>query len=543
MPRVARFRIAALDKLFDQLRYAPPEARVREMNAAERLMSELDPDQNYPHDFIIFRITGYRSEDNAAPVTLVGDALVGDLATFVLRLSESLELSHRFDGRTAVALEELAGRLNVARKTLQRYRKQGLVCHSLVFPDGERRLACFEDALERFTERNRKMLDRAAQFTRIDVGLRDQMIEQARALRHEKSASLSAAAQQIAQAYGRAHETIRLLLQDHDRHAADPIFRRRAPLTDHDERVIYRAAEAGVRVSVLSQRFGKTSSTIQRAINRQRGSLLRRFAIDIVVPESLPSDEVLATHTANHGFNAEPIDARRLLLSDSSIPAAEDAAVGELLEASSVLKARLVAAINDLPDLPAATQLDRIETDLRWLTRIKQRLLRIALPASFAAVERVLHRAPAAQPPDAVDAMLRVAVGTVVSTIDGFGGDAAAAGRLTKACRLNTDKALASRTDFSDDQNDDAPIDSLMIDSWQMRLELRASLAALLSDLDDDDKTLLETRFSLDGARPHTVEELASMRKTTTTNVARALRQTIRQLRRVRRERAAAHRD
>ncbi|MCZ6446325.1 MAG: hypothetical protein O6758_09085, partial [Planctomycetota bacterium] len=142
MPRVARFKIAALGELFRQLMYAPLVARRRQMEAAEQLVAQIDPQQVYPEEFIIFRITGYRPDLPDEPVGLVGEALVADLVTLIQRLSQGLDLSSLNDDRTPVMLDDLARRLNVSAKTLQRYRKQGLVCHYVVFGDGTQRLAC-----------------------------------------------------------------------------------------------------------------------------------------------------------------------------------------------------------------------------------------------------------------------------------------------------------------------------------------------------------------------------------------------------------------
>ena len=73
MPRVARFKIAAVEDLLRQLEYAPAETRRRQMDAAERLIADIDPNQNYPQDFITFRITGYRPDAVDEPITFVGD--------------------------------------------------------------------------------------------------------------------------------------------------------------------------------------------------------------------------------------------------------------------------------------------------------------------------------------------------------------------------------------------------------------------------------------------------------------------------------------
>ena len=92
------------------------------MEAAERLVAEIDPSRNYPEEFVVYRITGYRPDRGGPPVTLVGEALVPDLVNLVQGLSQGLDLSWNDGGRTAVPLIRWIRRLKVSGKTLQRYR-------------------------------------------------------------------------------------------------------------------------------------------------------------------------------------------------------------------------------------------------------------------------------------------------------------------------------------------------------------------------------------------------------------------------------------
>ena len=123
MPRVSRYKIAEVGDLSRQLMYAPARARRRHMDAAEELVAQIDPGQIYPQEFVVFRITGYRPDHTEQPVALVGEALVPDLVTLIQRLSRTLDLPWEGEGRRAIALDDLARRLNVSAKTLQRYRE------------------------------------------------------------------------------------------------------------------------------------------------------------------------------------------------------------------------------------------------------------------------------------------------------------------------------------------------------------------------------------------------------------------------------------
>src|SRR3954471_7772334 len=183
MPRLPQFKIAAIGELFRQLEYAPLETRLRQMDAAERLIADIDPAVNYPQEFVIYRITGYRSDRAEEPVTFVGEALRPDLLNLVLQLSRSAELGENYNKRNAVPISAIAQRLQVSPKTVQRYRQQGLVCHYVRTANGRERLACFEDALERFTTSHHERLVRAASFSRMDEQAEASLIAQARELR------------------------------------------------------------------------------------------------------------------------------------------------------------------------------------------------------------------------------------------------------------------------------------------------------------------------------------------------------------------------
>ena len=49
-----------LRDFFEQLRFAPISQKKKQLLASENLLMILDSDRQYPFDFIVFRITGYR---------------------------------------------------------------------------------------------------------------------------------------------------------------------------------------------------------------------------------------------------------------------------------------------------------------------------------------------------------------------------------------------------------------------------------------------------------------------------------------------------
>lgn len=530
MPRVARFRIAAIGDLYRQLKYAPPEARRRQMRAAEKLAAEIDRGQVYPQDFIVFRITGYRPDRAEPDSVLVGEALVGDLVTFIQRLSAGLDIEARGEERAAVRLEDVARRLNVSVKTLQRYRRRGLVCHYLVFPDGVKRLACFEDALTRFMSANHGRLDRAAAFSRLDVSTVREIVEEARRRHRAQGTSLNATARMLAGEHGRAHETLRAILRRHDRRADEPIFGEHGVLTRRDVRVIARAASRGVPAATLARRFGKSAPTIHRAINADRR--LRLAALDLRGVE-MDADEpaVLDDPAVNEGLVApEPrLDALALL---ESAPRRAPAAGPEpvLVAAYNLLKRRARTGLDRLPQHPGAGPLDAIETDLRWATLVKRRLVGLALPAALVAIERFLGRPLARQTAEEIVELLRLAIDATSGSVETLNP-----GRGMRAAVLaarRTDRALAASgpppsTGRAGQRHTPGavwlvgPFDRLC--PWQAWLDLRGHMRSRIDRLDAPQRCLVLARYGLDGRRPRTLAEIAHRSGGTPSTVARAL--------------------
>jgi len=92
---VAKFRIDTLAELARQMAdFTPQDVRVTQVMAAEELLHSLDATRAYPHEFIVYRITGYRPKtaaDSDADL-LTGLALQHDLGLLIEQVSETLDV-------------------------------------------------------------------------------------------------------------------------------------------------------------------------------------------------------------------------------------------------------------------------------------------------------------------------------------------------------------------------------------------------------------------------------------------------------------------
>ena len=122
------------------------------MEAAERLIAEIDGEKTYPYEYVCFRITGYRPTDSV-PAKITGDDLRHDLRLFVEDLSDSADMAADNIGEQVLTVEELAKQFNVSTKTISRWRELGLVSRRLVF-DGRKRVGFLRSSVDRFVKTN-----------------------------------------------------------------------------------------------------------------------------------------------------------------------------------------------------------------------------------------------------------------------------------------------------------------------------------------------------------------------------------------------------
>jgi hypothetical protein len=431
------------------------------------------------------------------------------------------------DGRAAVALDEVMQRWSISSKTLQRYRKLGLICHYATFPDGVQRLACFEDELSRFEAVNAGQavnagrLAKAATFTRVDESLQSQIVAEAAALRAREHLSLNEAAIRLAPRYGRALETVRSILRRHDRLNAEPVFTEPGPLSDREMAVMHRAWRWGISFAALAERFGKTKATVQRAINRRRALLLRSLDLDFLELPTFQMEDaerVILSAPAVCGQLAPrlPDDAVSLIDAARATPPLEEPAEHAMLAAYNLLKRRAAGIIRGLEEWPASIALDQAETDLRWATRLKRRLIESLVPAAILRVEQHLRRPLQAERRDVIRATLAaaIAVGSrAVETVDPSRGQA-----LLRAFRYAMDRELATMGleahEHRAGSRHAAGSISLAeemgrLDAWQPWLEPRADWWAAC----EGSAAIFAMRYGLAGSPPLTLEALAAALK------------------------------
>jgi len=254
------------------------------VDAAEALLEIIDPCRDYPYEFVVYRLTGYRPPRRQPIQPLPGKTLRQDLQRLILDICESFNLPVEAYKQPVYDTPSLARRLRVSTKTIQRWRRRGLVARKLLFPDGKKRVAFLESSVRAFAEKRRKQLLRSARFSQTTPQERAEIIRRARRMVAKTGCSLHEVSKRLAARTGRATETIRYTIRRHDReHPEQAVFPQLdTPLDEQTRQIIYRCFLHGVPVTRLAERYRRTRGSIYRVINEMRARQLLERKIEYV---------------------------------------------------------------------------------------------------------------------------------------------------------------------------------------------------------------------------------------------------------------------
>ncbi|MEZ6058539.1 MAG: sigma-70 family RNA polymerase sigma factor [Planctomycetaceae bacterium] len=264
-----------------QVRYAPVDVRIEQMDKAEQLLQEIVPEQRYYYADVCERITAFRPQ-MYPDLRIDGTDLLHDLPLLVEDLSASADLPVERAQEPVFTVSQLSERFNVSTKTVDRWRKRGLV--SRRFRIGNRsRVGFLRSSVDRFVRDHEEEVLRGGRFVKLSEAEREEVISKARRLaRH--GANQSEVIHQLAPEFERSPETIRYTIQqfDHD-HPESAVFPdRTTPLSNQSRQDIFQQFQAGLPADRLAEAFGRTSSSIYRIITSERAEQLLAESVDYI---------------------------------------------------------------------------------------------------------------------------------------------------------------------------------------------------------------------------------------------------------------------
>ena len=130
---MAKIKSKILENLFSELRFAPAAQQQNELRAAGELALIIEPQKQYPFEFVCFRLTGYRLKEDLSGKFISGADLTHDLQIIINKLSRKVAPRTEDLGEEVFTVEQLAAQMNVSTKTIRRWRQKGLTGWIFVF--------------------------------------------------------------------------------------------------------------------------------------------------------------------------------------------------------------------------------------------------------------------------------------------------------------------------------------------------------------------------------------------------------------------------
>jgi RNA polymerase primary sigma factor len=306
------YRHPALKQLKDQqVRFAPVERRLEQLNRAERLLSEIDPQRKYPYQYVCFRITDYRP-DSYPNLMIEGAELEHDLGLFIHDLAETVPpVPSNEVPEPVLTIDQVSKDLKVSTKTVSRWRDRGLVSR-WILSDGRRKVGIRQSLLNRFLAQNQEHVERSGRFSQLSDEERLAMLRRAKRMARVAPDRFTDICRRIARKFNRSVETVRYTIKKHDQTRPEaaifPAFRE--PLDEQTKQSIYGSFRRGISIDALAKRFHRTRTSVYRIINEVRARRLLAQPMDYI-PSAEFEDPAKAAEILGPMPGAEAYEASR----------------------------------------------------------------------------------------------------------------------------------------------------------------------------------------------------------------------------------------
>ena len=457
---------AAIRLLRRQFDFATPALVLARFQRLESLLADLDPTQTYPADWLVFRVTGVAPEASSETLVVTGRDLLAPLVELIETLHRQLG-PFGFDPETDVDAAGLATELGVSRRTLQRWRLDGLPMLRLRHPDHRSRVGCRRRLVEAFVHRHPERVTEASRYRRIDDAERRRIID-AFGTARATDISATAAIERVAEATGRSPNTIRaivrpLLVQEPapDPTAATPgsvAARSTAMTAGRRRRFVRRAMDRAVPVVDVASRIGRSEDAVRRLDLEMRRAALSGWPpppVPIPNADRPEAAEVFAAAGAIDGL-ARDLSAASFgdwLIRIRELPGVEDEETTRgRIAAMHFVHARAHRAIADAAGdaRPGFRVVDPIESDLRWWGLLLERSVLRGMAEGLRRFEQTIGRRVERLPRVRLAPALGLVLASVTDVVRGFDPTRRVAQHtLDRAVALGVGRRLARESAWS----------------------------------------------------------------------------------------------
>jgi RNA polymerase sigma factor (sigma-70 family) len=519
------YRHPALRQLRDQqVRFAPLDKRLEQVNRAEALLAEIDPEKKYPYQFVCYRIMEFRP-DSSPGLLLDGVDLVHDLRRFIEDVSASTRLDATALGEPVWTVDELSRTLRVSTKTIARWRDRGLISRRFVI-GGRTRVGFLKSSVDRFVAQNGRQVDRGSRFSHLSDAEKEVIVRRARRMVQFCGSRPAEIIRRIARKLNRSPETIRYTLRNYDReNPTRSVFGRTSGVLGESEKgAIYQAHRRGVSTDTLARRYGKTRTTVYRVINEMRARHILEQKLEFI-PNPLfeqPNAEavILAPPPWESGTSLKPMKAPPglppYLASLYEIPLLTKEQEVYLFRKMNYLKYRAHQLRETLSAKTTRSQiLDEIEKFHKEALSVKNQIIRANLRLVVSIAKRHVGSS------NSFDELVSDGNMSLIRAVEkfdysrGFKFSTYASWAIMKNFARSIPDEHQQRDRFvtGHDEMFDATADRRSSEQeYETEVRrMRSSIAKILEKLDERERSIIVSRFGLDErGEPHTLEEVGN---------------------------------
>lgn len=273
---MAGYRLDFIRSLARQMAFAPLDVRCAQIAAAETLLYDLDPAKSYPQDFVVYRITGYQRRGEIDPEQYTGLALFHDLGLLIEQVSDSMDLVVGEATEPILSIDDVTERFNVTSKTIQRWRRKGLVSRRFFFPDGKKRVGFLLSSIERFIARNAECVVGQSNLLPLTGQEKDALVRYAQRLIAAGNTEADVK-RRLARRFTRSQLTVLHTLRRHEQLTGVPLLSRcrKEPKAARRAKIV-RLARRGVSLLQIARRYNRPWATIYRIVIDDRVARITR---------------------------------------------------------------------------------------------------------------------------------------------------------------------------------------------------------------------------------------------------------------------------
>jgi hypothetical protein len=432
------YRTSAISLVHRQFGFAGSKVIRRHLSELLKVYPEFDPSRSYPLSWFVFRITGVAAADESVEdLVISGTDLLADAGLLIDRLASRLG-PETFEPDLDITAEEVARRLGVSRRTVQRWRPAGLPMRLARFPNGGARSVCRVLILDAFIARNEERIEKARRSSEHRTRRSTREIREGSTGRPDSDGG--------------------------DSVIATPLGRQRPSRSRSDRARVARLIGRGERWRIplvdLQMHVDRSRAVVRRLALQARVDHLGVIESPVFVPPNLDRPDAAEVFGVAGLLDAKADERSRLSLADAlevirhSLGQEDEEIIRARIAAMHFSRARAHEGLTQIASRSGPIRehdIDRVESDLRWWGMLLERATISGLGSGVQRFEQSIGRRIEQLPAKRVNDAIELVIDGVADAVQAFDPTRRTRGHsLDRSVGLTVSRSVARSSAWSE---------------------------------------------------------------------------------------------